>query len=333
MRSRRIRSPRVGQAPHGVAQDQLLQRGAERRTQRAGAQAADRAGRRPRGTTRRRRRRAPPRGPGPPAAPAPARPSPRRLGDPVLRPGRLARRRHEHGLLEDRAVERVGLVEQGEHVQAAVDAGGPPARARRQARSARRVAAPRDRRRRAARPGSGRPPPARRRVVGPQDAPAARQRHRLDHARPTDRLGGRYDRVVTARLDHRERRLRDGPGRGQAPPHDRLVARRRDRVGRVVRPGPGALRPARPPPRRARRQRPRRRSGSAPTRRRASPPPPRDGRSRRRPHRSASRAVAHVWRASDTTTHLDAQPAGRLDEVGGAVGSRRQEEGHSGHGG
>ena len=156
--------------------------------------------------------------------------------DPLLRLPREPRRRHVDGLLEERAVERVRLVEERERLEparheeplerdlAAGDelldeqrAGGLAAHGD--------VVAPEER---------GDAPEGGDelvRAVRADHAPARRERPRLQHAR-VGRAGGRARRVLRER-DEREARLRHAGG-AQALAHRVLVARGRrggDRVG------------------------------------------------------------------------------------------------------
>ena len=120
------------------------------------------------------------RGPAPRSGRAPRTPPQRVSAHRRLDVGGQARRRDVDRLLEERAVERIGLVEEGEHVQVAPDAGAPRARPRARARSARR--APRRPRSSAATSGSARIAAIRRKaatncagVVGADHAAAGRR--------------------------------------------------------------------------------------------------------------------------------------------------------------
>ncbi len=211
-----------------VAQDDLLQADAGAEAQRPGAQAADRAGRQlehpdavavqpqlgVHGALAQAQRR---RGGG------------RRRLDAAQPVGGEARRRHVDRLLEVRPLERVGLVEDGQHLGLAL----AQERLDRHL-GARRVGLGQDRAGRVLPRGgqdrtyAGLGRARRGRVVGADHAAAGRERDRLEHGRQVDGAG-----VVAGREDA-EARLGDVRG-GEGAAHGQLVAGRGRRRGRVVR--------------------------------------------------------------------------------------------------
>ena len=175
---------------------------------------------------------------------------------------RESRRRDVDRLLEKGPVERVGLVEEGEHPERSSRSGGLPARPRRRGRSPRR-GSPRRRRLRARRPTA---PPRMRTILSQASTncggPSARITPRLAARKVGLSTHGYATSPEAARGSPLVEKSRCGgeatPASRQALPHDGLVAGGGHRRDRVVRQAAGARQWRRPRPPSAR-PRPRRR--------------------------------------------------------------------------
>ena len=253
-------------------------------------------------------------------------------GNVRLHVGRQTRRRYVQRLLEERTVQRIGLIEHGEHNQLA--ANQEPLQRHLRARNerfhqdvTRHPAAPlynvrgAQDRREAFKGGDELVC-----VIGPHDAAAGRQVERLQHARKGHALG-RPDRIIGNRQALESRRRK--PGRGYLAAQAVLVARRRHRRHRIVR------QPQRPGGRRGQQR-------TVVVNRHNGVQWVRAGKRRNRPHRLARPEKVQLQVAAGKQRrkglpalrahrHVQPQAACRFHEVVRPIGAGRQQEQHAGH--